>query len=277
MIGIQLPLSRDTDILLKMIDVLQIDSFQFFLDSSSSLIQKVDGFELRSSLIKAKKNYGIVKIFMHSPYNLYIGGKTRKTRISSLLKIKEKMKLCYDLNFDGFIVHANIPIDVGINEILDEIDNTFFDFISKVPLLVENIAVKGRYGSDMNKFNKLIGKMKSIIPVGVCLDTAHLFESGYNFETKPVAYELSQEYPEIFENTLLVHLNDSKTTYRSFIDQHEELGKGYIGLGALGAIISLFTNNVSFIVETSGKKFDDYIRNVEILKGLVNANVKTLA
>jgi endonuclease IV len=277
MIGIQLPLSRDTDNLLKMIDVLQIDSFQFFLDGSSMLVQKMGGFELRSALQMAKRNFGVKKIFVHSPYNLYLGGKTHKIRVKSLLKIKEKLKLCEELSFDGFIVHAHIPIEVDISEILEETNDVLFDFISEVPLLIENIAVREKYGSNMRKFNKLIEKIKTIIPVRVCLDTAHLFEAGYHFETKPIAYELSQEYPEIFKETFLVHLNDSKTRCGSFIDQHEEPGKGFIGLGALGAIISLFTQEVSFITETSGNNIDDYIRNVEVLKGLVNSNIRTLA
>lgn len=275
MIGIQLTLSRETDTLLKMVDVLQIDSFQFFLDGRSLLLNKLKGYELRSALQVAKKTFGVKKIFVHAPYNLYIGSKIRTKRINLWRKIKDKLKFCEDLNLDGFIVHVYIPIEVEISEIIEEVNDLLFDFITGVPLLLENISVKGKYGSNMEKFEQFVKNMKAITPIGVCLDTAHLFEAGYRFDTKPIAQKLSKSYPEIFKETILVHLNDSKTACGSFIDQHEELGKGFIGLGALGAIISLFTNETTFITEPPIDNFDSYIKNVEILKGLVKANIRT--
>lgn len=277
MIGIQLVLSRETDTLLKMVDVLQIDSFQFFLDGNSLPLQRQKGYELRSVLTTSKKTFGVKKIFVHAPYNIYIGSKTRSKRISLWKKIKEKLKFCEDLNLDGLIVHAYIPIKTDINEIIDEANNLLFDFVTKVPLLFENVSVKDKIGSNMEKFEQFIKNMKTIIPVGVCLDTAHLFEAGYHFETKPIAQELSKKYPVVFKETILIHLNDSKTSCGSFIDQHEELGKGAIGLGALGAIVSLFSNETTFITEPPIDNLDNYISNVDILRGLVKANIKTKA
>ena len=89
MIGIQLVLSRETDTLLKMVDILQIDSFQFFLDGNSLPLHKLKGYELRSTLITAKKTFGIKKIFVHAPYNIYIGSKTRSKRISLWKKLRK--------------------------------------------------------------------------------------------------------------------------------------------------------------------------------------------
>lgn len=275
MIGIQLVLSRETDTLLKMVDVLQIDSFQFFLDGNSQSLQRQKGYELRSVLTTSKKTFGVKKIFVHAPYNIYIGSKTRSKRISLWKKIKEKLKFCEDLNLDGLIVHAYIPIKTDINEIIDEANDLLFDFVTKVPLLLENVSVKDKIGSNMEKFEQFIKNMKTIIPVGVCLDTAHLFEAGYHFETKPIAQELSKKYPAVFKESILIHLNDSKTSCGSFIDQHEELGKGAIGLGALGAIVSLFSNETTFITEPPIDNLDNYISNVDILRGLVKANIKT--
>ncbi|MBP8708247.1 MAG: AP endonuclease, partial [Caldisericia bacterium] len=70
-------MSRETDTLLKMVDVLQIDSFQFFLDGNSLPLQRQKGYELRSVLTTSKKTFGVKKIFVHAPYNIYIGSKTR--------------------------------------------------------------------------------------------------------------------------------------------------------------------------------------------------------
>jgi deoxyribonuclease IV len=274
MVGIQLSLSKDTNTLIKIVDILQIDCFQFFLDNDASLSLKREGYELRNTLKTLKSSFSIKKIYVHAPYSLYIGGRYEKTRINSWRKIKQKLIDFDELNIDGFIIHLSIDDNIEIDSVYDEAEKVLFNSNSKTPLLFENIAVKNTYGSNMNKFEKFITLIGELISSGVCLDTAHLFEAGYSFDTKPIANELRDTYPKIFEKTVILHVNDSKTPLGSYIDQHENLGKGYIGLGGLGAILSVFNPNIAFITEPSTQDFDVFIKNISILKDLLYGNNK---
>lgn len=89
----------------------------------------------------------------------------------------------------------------------------------------------------------------------ICLDTCHVFQSGYDIRTKKMIYD----YLNTFETLIglkyisLVHLNDSKKDIGYNVDRHENLGKGYIGKIGLKIISSFFKKySVPVILETPG-------------------------
>ncbi|MDD4664174.1 MAG: hypothetical protein PHD83_05860, partial [Caldisericia bacterium] len=98
---------------------------------------------------------------------------------------------------------------------------------------------------------------------------------GFRFQDKEEALDLKTTYPFLFQHTTVLHINDSKMPPNSHLDWHEHLGKGCIGLGSLGAFISLFDHQQAFIIETPKKRFDDFIENTDILRRLVLGNIKT--
>ena len=72
--------------------------------------------------------------------------------------------------------------------------------------------------------------------MGVCLDTAHTFEAGYDISTRDgldgVLDEIDREVG--LERLAAIHANDSKTPFKSNVDRHQNIGRGYLGEDAFG-------------------------------------------
>jgi len=273
MIGIQISSIKELDNLTKTVDILQIEAFQLFLAFPYDWTQK-NLFHLQSVFATLKKYNGVKKIFIHAPAQQHLDGIVRKIRMQRWKKLREKMELCSLLGVDGYIVHLQFPLTLPLDMLIAEGDQLFYDFLSPIPLILENTVLPGRFGNKLSSMEQFLLHLDPIIKTEICLDTAHLFVSGYHFEDKESANQLKNKFPQLFQKTTLIHVNDSKTPFNSNQDWHEHLGKGYLGLGSLGAFLSLFDKNRSFILETPTLNFDDFIVNVAILKGLISGNSK---
>jgi deoxyribonuclease-4 len=122
----------------------------------------------------------------------------------------------------------------------------------------------------------LVKSLNEVYPIFVCLDTAHLFEVGYSFQDKDEMRALSSSFPIVFQKTRLVHLNDSRTEKGSYLDHHASLGDGFIGAGSLGAVVSVFPEDMFYIAELPKSENERLVENVEILRQIVNGNKNKL-
>jgi deoxyribonuclease-4 len=77
------------------------------------------------------------------------------------------------------------------------------------------------------------------LPVGACLDTAHLFAAGYDIKSEAgLASTIGQIDGAIgLENVPVIHANDSKIPLGGRVDRHEHIGKGKIGAEAFARIL----------------------------------------
>jgi deoxyribonuclease-4 len=273
MIGIQISSLKELDNLTKTIDILQIDAFQLFFSSPLDWVQK-NLFHMQSIFSTLKKSTGVKKIIIHAPASQTLEGQTRKLRMNRWKMLREKIEFCSFLGVDGYIVHLQFPLIYPLEMLIAEADQNLYDLLSKVPLILENTVTPGRFGNKLSSMEQFMVHLDPIIKTEICLDSAHLFASGYHFEDKDHANQLKSKFPKLFQNTSIIHVNDSKTPFLSNQDWHEHLGKGYLGLGAIGAFLSLFERDKTFILETPKQNFDDFIQNVSILRGLIEGNSK---
>lgn len=273
MIGIQVSSLKELDNLTKVVDILQIEVIQLFFSSPFDWVQK-NLFHMGSIFSTLKKNNGVKKVIIHAPQSQNLEGPTRRLRITRWKTIREKMEYCSFLGVDGYIVHLQFPLFYPLEMLIAEAEQVLYDFLTKVPLIIENTVTPGRYGNNLSSMEKFLIQLEPIIKTEICLDTAHLFVTGYHFEDKEQANQLKVKFPYLFNKTSTLHINDSKTPIRSNMDWHEHLGKGYIGLGSLGAFLSLFSKDKIFILETPKKQFEDFIVNVSTLRGLIDGNSK---
>jgi deoxyribonuclease-4 len=192
--------------------------------------------------------------------------------IPSWKKIRYKLQEADDLGADGLVVHVNINQHFPLDRIAEEMHTILYDIDVRCDLLLENTTMKKSISADISLFDQFIFQLHEKYPVKVCLDTAHLFAVGCQFESKDEMRFLKRSYPSIFQHTELVHLNDSAVACGSFTDHHSHLGKGYLGLGSLGAIVSIFPRNTPFITETPKCDFEVLKDNIVILNQIVSGN-----
>lgn len=143
-------------------------------------------------------------------------------------------------------------------------------------ILLENTAGQGN--SIGSRFEELLAILDSLpdLQLGVCVDTAHLFQAGWDIRT---AEGLERALLDI-DNTVgldrvaVFHVNDSKTPLGSRVDRHEHIGEGKIGLEAFRRILNhpVLTGR-AFLLETPIDNPGDDRRNVAALWKLVGRDV----
>jgi deoxyribonuclease-4 len=114
-----------------------------------------------------------------------------------------------------------------------------------------------------------MGGLENPSGVGVCLDTAHTFAAGYDIKTKKGLDNTLNDFDHIIGLDLIkvVHFNDSLSPAGSHVDRHQHIGKGKIGLEALGRIINHpKLKDAAFIMETPKKTDRDDKRNLSTAK-----------
>ena len=141
---------------------------------------------------------------------------------------------------------------------------------SDVVLVIENTAGQGsNLGYKFEHLAYLIDKCKDKSRVGVCLDTAHTFASGYDLRTREAYNKTMKEFDEIvgFKYLRGMHLNDSKVALGSRVDRHQSIGKGEIGLDAFKFIMNdERMNNIPLILETIDESI--WAQEIELLYSL---------
>lgn len=133
--------------------------------------------------------------------------------------------------------HVGQGVETGIDYIVEAMNEVLFPEM-KTMVLLEGMAGKGsEIGRNFEELRAIIDKVGLKDKVGVCLDTCHLWEAGYDIVTK------LDEVLELFDQIVgadrlrAIHLNDSKNPIEAHKDRHELLGEGHIGKDALAAVI----------------------------------------
>jgi deoxyribonuclease-4 len=144
---------------------------------------------------------------------------------------------------------------------------------SHVRVLLEDTAgAGGTMGRTFEDLAAIIDSVGGDPRLGLCLDTAHLYEAGYDIAT-PAGLGGALEGLDAsvgLERLVMLHLNDSKTPLASNVDRHENIGEGQLGLASMTTIV----NHPAFaempgITEVPG--FDGHgpdEQNMELLRSL---------
>lgn len=139
-------------------------------------------------------------------------------------------------------------------------------------LLLENTAgERGDISSRIIDLAEIMDAAGSALVAGICLDTCHAFQAGYDLSREEGLHEMVREIERTIglKRVKLIHLNDSKRAFNAGVDRHEHLGTGEIGEEGLKRIIlhpSL--RDVPLILETPKKSAEDDPRNLKVVRGL---------
>ena len=136
--------------------------------------------------------------------------------------------------------HLNLVDEDACLGTIAESVNRSLDATAGVTAVIENTAGQGsNLGWRFEHLARIIELVEDKSRVGVCLDTCHLFASGYDLRT-PEAFDATfAEFDRVVGMAYLrgMHLNDAKQKLGSKVDRHECLGKGMIGLDAFARIM----------------------------------------
>ena len=143
-------------------------------------------------------------------------------------------------------------------QLIAESINISLNATKEVTAVIENTAGQGtNLGNRFEQLAFLVDRIEDKTRVGVCLDTCHLFASGYDVQTTEAAKFTFSEFDRIVGLSYLrgMHLNDAMQPLGSHVDRHASIGKGTIGM----AVFSYIMNNpaceeIPLILETPDPK-----------------------
>jgi deoxyribonuclease-4 len=232
---------------------------------------------------------GLGPLVIHDNYLINLASPDRVMRTRSIQAFHDELVRAVSLGADFLVAHPGAGLGSEKSQAIAEIAQGMRQVargmkFGGLRILVENTAGMGSSVGARFEEIKSILEQTADLPMGVCLDTAHTFEAGYDITTE----EGLARTMEAVENTVglgrvyVLHVNDSKTALGSRVDRHEHIGRGKIGLAALGRILNhprlgpgpQGLAGRAFILETPIDKPGDDRRNVRALWDLVGVSVR---
>lgn len=215
------------------------------------------------SILKFKENikkydFDINYILPHDSYLINLGSPDEEIRKKSKEAFLDELSRCEALGLKMLNFHPGshkgLLKDEEALDLVVEGINYGLSKTKEVIAVIENTAGQGgQVGRSFEQIKYIIERIENKERVGVCLDTCHLFASGYDIKTKKGYEETMREFDKIIGLDFLkgLHLNDSKSSFNSNVDRHESLGKGNLGLETFKYIVNdKRFDNVPLILET---------------------------
>jgi deoxyribonuclease-4 len=226
----------------------------------TSFNQKIDELNLRP-------------VFIHALYLVNLASDNKELLQKSFDSLLMDLKNGNLINSAGVVVHVGSHQGRGFDPVKTQVVkqiSTLIDQTKTTPFLIENSAgQKGKIGS-FEEIKELIDGVNSP-RLGICLDTAHLFMSGWDLTDKKQVEVMVQKLTAfgLLEKIICVHLNDSKTKLGSTLDQHANLGEGFIGRDGLKNFVTRPAfKNLPFILEVPGDGNGPDLKNLTVARSL---------
>lgn len=140
-------------------------------------------------------------------------------------------------------------------------------------ILLENSAGSGELlGSRFQQIGELFERLDRDPRLGLCVDTAHTFASGYDLRQDDGIQRTVDEIEQYIglDRLRLIHANDSKVGLNSAVDRHENIGQGLLGADAFVRLLGhAALRDAPWVLEVPGydNKGPD-LRNLDELKRL---------
>lgn len=223
-------------------DAVSIDAntFQFFTrNPRGGRAKAIDPKDIAAFAAYAPE-HGIERILAHAPYTLNPASDKQQTRDFALMVLAEDLGRMEETPHQLYNMHPGSavgqPCEVAIAKIADALNQSLLPH-QTTTLLLETMAGKGsEIGGTFEELAAIIAQVELESHVGVCLDTCHVWDAGYD-----IVGDLDgvlEEFDRVIglDRLHAIHLNDSMNARGSHKDRHARIGEGEIGFKALAAV-----------------------------------------
>lgn len=183
---------------------------------------------------------GIERFLAHAPYTMNPAAAKPETREFALAILADDLARMESTPHQLYNMHPGCHVgqgtEAGIAKIADALNQVLAPE-QTTTLLLETMAGKGtEVGGTFEELAAIMGQVELADHVGVCLDTCHVWDGGYDVAGR--LDDVLEEFDRIIglERLRAVHLNDSKNPLGAAKDRHARLGEGEIGFEALAAV-----------------------------------------
>lgn len=246
------------------------NTFQFFTrNPRGGQAKPIDEKDIEKFLKFSKEN-NINIILAHSPYTLNACSADPGLREFAKNTMADDLRRMEYTPGNLYNFHPGSHVKQGVEIGIDYISEMLNEILTKeqtTTVLLETMAGKGsEVGKNFEEIKVIIDKVDLKEKIGVCLDTCHIWDAGYDIVTD--FDSVLDEFDNVIglEKLKAIHLNDSKNDKASHKDRHEKIGEGKIGLEAITKIINNERiKGLPFYLETPNE-LDGYKKEIELLK-----------
>jgi deoxyribonuclease IV len=194
---------------------------------------------------QAKESSNLSYLMSHGSYLINLGSPKEETLQKSRSAFSEEITRCHTLDISYLNFHPGSATGETEERCLDIIVESLFSYESLLSqgntrLLLETTAGQGtNVGYDFSHLAYIIQRTKNKIPIGVCIDTCHIFAAGYDIRSNAGWEQVLHQFDQTvgLDHLYAFHLNDSLKEFGSKRDRHAHLGEGHIGLESFAFLV----------------------------------------
>ncbi len=219
---------------------------------------------------------------IHDNYLINLCSPDRVLRVRSIQTFHDEVVRALALGAEYLVTHPGASMGGDRQRAITQVAQGIRQAVRGIRLgglrvLLENTSGMGSaIGWKLEELKAVLDQCRGL-PMGVCMDTAHLFHAGYPIHSAEGLERTLQDIERTvgLRNVYMFHVNDSKTPLGSRVDRHASIGKGHIGLEAFERILRhpLLAGR-AFILETPIEKPGDDRRNVAALWKLLGVEAE---
>lgn len=249
-------------------------SMQIFIGSPQTWREPTPGQTDMAKFVSQVKEHSLGPVFVHGNYLVNLASTSDINRTKSIDNLSRALRLSDRIGAVGLIFHPGSAKDLSCKEamrrVIEAIQTVLADYSGACKLLLETCAGQGQtIGDKFLQFKEIFASLGNDKRLGVCWDTCHLYNAGYDVSSAEGLERTVDEFDKQvgFPCLYAIHANDSKTPLGARKDRHENIGCGHIdeeGFRRLLAHHSL--KHLPWILEVPG--FDNKgpdRKNIEIL------------
>lgn len=275
-IGSHVGFKKDSQLLGSLKEALSYgaNTFMFYTGApqNTSRYPIQDGLTLEAMTLMKEKDFDYSKVVVHAPYIINLANdKDPDKFMFSVRFLQEELERCELLGIRAMVLHPGSHVGLGMDTAISNIAKGLNMILGThdVTVLLETMAGKGtEVGSSLEEIKRIIDLVDDKTHIGVCLDTCHLNDAGYDMSR-------FDEFLDQFDSLIgidkigCIHVNDSKNPIGAHKDRHENIGFGTIGFDSLlDVIYNKRVEDVPKILETPyvDRTYPPYKYEIEMIR-----------
>ena len=246
------------------------NTFQFFTRNPRGGKAKAVNPEDAAALVKLCLENNFAKLLAHAPYTMNPCAADEGLRDFARNVMEGDLEMLEYVPGNLYNFHPGSHVKQGVEVGIEKISAMLNEVLHKdlhTTVLLETMAGKGsEVGRNFEELRAILDKVRLNEKMGVCLDTCHIFDGGYD-----IVNDLDgvlEEFDKVIglERLHAIHLNDSLNVKGSHKDRHACIGAGNIGLEAMTRIINHpALRNLPFYLETPNE-LPGYANEIALLR-----------
>lgn len=249
---------------------IKADTFQFFTRNPRGGKAKAVNPEDAAALVALCQEHNFAPLLAHAPYTMNPCAADAKLLDFAQMVMEGDLEMLEYVPGNMYNFHPGSHVKQGVEVGIEKIAALLNKVLHKdlhTTVLLETMAGKGtEVGRTFEELAAIIDKVQLGDNVGICMDTCHIFDGGYD-----IVNDLDgvlEQFDKILglQRLRAIHLNDSLNVLGSHKDRHACIGAGNIGLEALSAVTNHpALRSLPFYLETPNE-LPGYAAEIQLLR-----------